>query len=128
MPVEVLLVESNQSDTLLIKKAAQEFSPEVITTVAKNAETAVALLFDPGFKPQLVIANTQMPNRIGNELLKRAEAKGVPVVIFGVALNPGEVAEVLKLGVREYIPKPIAWDAFRDAVVGIFSKWTADPG
>ena len=33
------------------------------------------LLFDPGFKPQLIITNMDMPNRIGNELLKRAEAK-----------------------------------------------------
>jgi PleD family two-component response regulator len=128
MPAEVLLIESKQSDALLIKNAAQEFSPDVRITVAKDGETAVALLFDPGFKPQLVITNMDMPNRIGNELLKRAEAKGVPVVVFGAALNPREVAEVLKLGVREYIPKPIAWGEFRDAVAGIFSKWTARPG
>jgi DNA-binding NtrC family response regulator len=124
MPVEVLLVESNRSDTLLIKNAAQEFSPDVRITVAKDVETAAVLLFDPGFKPQLVISHMDMPNRIGNELLKRAEAKGVPVVVFDAALNPGEVAEVLRLGVREYIPRPIAWEEFRDAVVGIFSRWT----
>jgi DNA-binding NtrC family response regulator len=128
MPVEVLLIEDNRSDTLLVKNAAQEFSPDVRITVAKNAETAVALLFDPVFNPRLVITGTDMPNRVGDELLKRAEAKGVPVVVFGSALNPGEVADVLKAGVREYVPKPIGWEEFRDAVVGIFSKWTARPG
>ena len=57
MPVEILVVEDNPSDAVLIKKALSEFSPGVRITVAKDADTAVALLFDPGFRPQLVITD-----------------------------------------------------------------------
>jgi DNA-binding NarL/FixJ family response regulator len=125
MPVDGLLVDSNQSDTLLIKNAAQEYSSDVRITVAKDAATAIVLLFDPGFKPRLVIASMDVPNRVNNELLQRAEAKGVPVVVFSSALPPREVADLLKAGVRECVPKPMAWEEFQHAVVGIFSRWTA---
>jgi DNA-binding response OmpR family regulator len=122
MPVEVLLVEDNHSDVLLIKNIVAEFSLDVRITVAKDTQTAVALLFDPGFSPRLVITDMHMPNGV-EELFKRSEAKGTPVVVFSSALSPSEVAEVLKLGAREYVAKPIAWEEFRDAVVGMFSRW-----
>jgi DNA-binding NtrC family response regulator len=126
MPVEVLLVEDNHSDVLLIKNIVAEFSLDVRFTVAKDTQTAVALLFDPGFNPRLVITDMHMPNGV-EELFKRYEAKGIPVVVFSSALSPTEVADVLKLGAREYVVKPIAWEEFRDAVVGIFSKWMPHP-
>jgi PleD family two-component response regulator len=122
MPVEVLLVEDNHSDVLLIKNIVAEFSLDVRITVAKDTQTAVALLFDPGFSPRLVITDMHMPNGV-EELFKRSEVKGIPVVVFSSALSPSEVAEVLKLGAREYVAKPIAWEEFRDAVVGMFSRW-----
>ena len=127
MPVEILVVEDIPSDAVLIKNALSEFLPGVRVTVAKDADTAVALLFDPGFRPQLVIADMHMPKGGIDELLRRAEAKHVPVVVFSSALSPGEVAEVLRLGAREYVPKPMAWDEFRDVVVEMCSKWIPNP-
>jgi DNA-binding NarL/FixJ family response regulator len=126
MSVEVLLVEDNHGDAILIKNALSEFSPGVRITVAKDANTAVVLLFDPGFRPQLVITDVHMAMGGVEELLHRAEAKRVPMVVFSSALSPREVAEVLRLGAREYVPKPMDWDEFRDAVVGIVTKWTQD--
>jgi hypothetical protein len=53
MPVDdVLLVEDNHADVLLIKNIISEFSLDVRITVAKDIQIAVALLFDPGFKPR----------------------------------------------------------------------------
>ena len=127
MPIEVLVVEDSESDAVLIKKALSEFSPGVRITVAKDADTAVVLLFDPGFRPQLVITDMHMAMGGIEEILRRAEAKHVPVVVFSSALSPGEVAEVLRLGAREYVPKPMDWDEFRDAVVGIVTRWTRHP-
>ena len=127
MPVEILVVEDNQSDAVLIKNALMEFLPGVRVTVAKDANIAVVLLFDSGFRPQLVITDMNMPTGGIEEVLHRAEAKRVPVVVFSSALSPCEVAEVLALGAREYIPKPKGWDDFRDAVVGIVTRWTRHP-
>jgi response regulator of citrate/malate metabolism len=129
MTVDVLLLEDNYSDVLLIKNVVQEFSLDVRITNAKDTESAIALLFDPGFKPQLVLADMHLTTGVEG-LVKRSEARHVPVVVFSSELSPGEVAEVLKLGVREYVVKPTAWDEFRDVVVGIFSKWTphVNPG
>ena len=127
MPIEVLVVEDNPSDAILIKKALLEYSPGVRVTVAKDADTAVVLLFDAGFRPRLVITDMHMAMGGIEEILRRAEAKHVPVVVFSSALSPGEVAEVLRLGAREYIPKPMDWDDFRDAVVGILARWTRHP-
>ena len=127
MPVEVLLIEDNPSDAVLIKNALSEYSPGVRVTVAKNADTAVVLLFDSGFRPQLVITDMHMPKGGIEEVIRFSEAKRIPVVVFSSALSPREVAEVLALGAREYIPKPMDWDDFRDAVVGIVTRWTRHP-
>src|SRR5215467_15058554 len=125
MPIEVLLVEDNYGDVVLIKTAMMEFSSNMRITVAKDTDTALALLFDPGFRPQLVITDIHLARGIRAELFKQSKAKGVPVVVFCSALTPKETAEVLKLGATECVIKPIGWDEFRDAVVGIFSRWTA---
>jgi len=125
MPIEVLLVEDNYGDVVLIKTAMMEFSSNVRITVAKDTDTALALLFDPGFRPQLVITDIHFGGGIRVELFKQSRAKAVPVVVFCSALTPKETAEVLKLGATECVTKPIGWDEFRDAVVGIFSRWTA---
>ena len=125
MPVQVLLVEHNHSDVLLIKDAALGSSSDVRITVAKDAETAVVLLFDPGFKPQLVITDMHTIPGVNAELFKRAKAKGVPVVVFCSVLSPPEIAEVVKLGAADYVQKPILWDEFRTAVAGIFSRWSS---
>src|ERR1700730_15987098 len=101
MPVQVLLVEDNRSDILLIKNIVAELSLDVSVTVAKDTQTAVALLFDPGFNPRLVITDMHMTTDVA-ELLNRAELRHVPVVVFSSALSPREVSEVLKLGAREY--------------------------
>lgn len=127
MPAQVLVVGNNPSDVLLIKNAALEFSSDIRITVAKDAQTAVVLLFDPGFRPQLVITDMHMTSGIDPELFQRAKVKALPVVVFSSVLSPGEVAEVLKLGAAEYIQKPITWDEFRDAVVAILSKWATQP-
>jgi AmiR/NasT family two-component response regulator len=127
MPVEVLLVGHNPSDVLLIKDAALEFSSDIRITVAKDAQTAAALLFDPGFNTRLVITNMHTIPGMNAELFKRAKAKGVPVVVFSSVLNPTDIDEIAKLGATAYVEKPIVWGEFRNAVVGILSKWATLP-
>ena len=127
MPVEILLVEDSQGDALLIKNALSEFSPGVRITVAKDAATALVLLFDPGFRPHLIITDMHMAMDGVEEILRFAEPKRIPVLVFSSALSPRDVAEVLRLGAREYVPKPMEWDEFRDAVVGIFTRCAVPP-
>lgn len=127
MPVQVLVVEHNSSDVVLIKDAALEFSSDVRVTIAKDAQTAAVLLFDPGFKPQLVLTDMHTIPGANAELFQRAKARGVPVVVFCSVLTPAEITELLKLGATEYIEKPITWDEFRGAVLAILSKWATQP-
>ncbi len=75
-------------------------------------------------QPQLRIFDPDIVTDKSIQLFPRSEAKGVPVIVFSSPLPPGDVAEVLKLGAREYVPKPVRWDEFQDAVVGIISRWT----
>ena len=127
MPVQVLVVGHNPSDVLLIKDAALEFSSDVRITIAKDAQTAAVLLFDPGFKHRLVLTEMHTITGVNAELFHRAKAKGVPAVVFCSVLTPDEIAEVLTLGATEYVEKPVQWDEFREAVVAILSKWTTQP-
>ena len=125
MPVQVLLVGHSPSDVILIKEAALEFFSDVIITVAKDAQTALALLFDPGFRPQLVVTDGQHITADVEGLLHRSDARHVPVVVFSSTLSPEQVTKILGLGAREYVVKPVHSDEFRGAVMGILSKWVA---
>lgn len=97
MPVDVLLVGNNRSDVLLIKNVVAERENQG----AKDTQTAAVLLFDPGFRPQLVMTDMHMTPGIDPELFQPAKAKAVPLVVFSSVLSPLEIAEVIRLGVKE---------------------------
>ena len=128
MPVQVLLVDSSQSEAHLVKTTVQEHSPDVKITVAKDPQTAAILLFDPGFNPQLIIADFHKQIDNCDDLFRRSEIRGVPLIVFSTGLSPGDVAELLKLGAREYVPKPVRLSDFEEAVRGIISQWVRPQG
>ena len=83
------------------RNALSEFSTGVRITVAKDADTAVALLFDPGFSPQLVITDMHMAMGSIEEpsvVLQRSTSR----CCLQFRVESSRVAKVLRLGAKEY--------------------------
>lgn len=120
---EILLVEDNASDVVLTRRALSQCPISITMRVAHDGDEALRVLADPGFHPQLIILDLNMPRVTGHDVLERYSNRDVPVVIFSSSQNEAEVQRTLMLGAREYVRKPISLKAFTGAVQGIVDRW-----
>jgi CheY-like chemotaxis protein len=120
--IEVFLVEDNPADVLLVRVALAQM-PFLKLLVAKDGEQALNMLNSPGFQPQLIILDLNMPRVDGQSVLRQYQQKNIPIVIFSSTQNKVEVQNALALGAREYVQKPIGFEPYADAVRGIVERW-----
>jgi CheY-like chemotaxis protein len=125
--VEVFLVEDNPADVLLVRVALSQFPFPITLDVAKDGEQALQMLKSPGFEPQLMILDLNMPRVDGQTVLSQCQMKKIPIVVFSSTQNKVEVQKALALGAREYVQKPIGFEPYADAVRGIVQRWVAPP-
>jgi CheY-like chemotaxis protein len=123
---EVFVVEDNPADVALIRVVLSglPYPPHVL--VAKDGEQALRMLRTPGFHPQLIILDLNMPRVDGQTVLQQYHQKDVPIVVFSSTENKVEVQRVLALGACEYVQKPIGFEPYADAVRGMVNRWIAD--
>ena len=125
--VEVFLVEDNPADVLLARVALSQFPVPVRLYVAKDGEEALRILRSPGFEPQVIILDLNMPRVDGQTVLEQFQQGTTPIVIFSSTQNKTEVERALQLGAREYVQKPIGYEPYAAAVQGIVRRWTSHP-
>lgn len=121
--LEIFLIEDNPADVLLTRQALAGYPTPFTISVAQDGEEALRRLAVPGFKPNLIILDLNMPKVDGHTVLARYPHKDVPVVVFSSAWNEAEVLRAFSLGAREYVMKPIALQPFVEAVCGIVDRW-----
>lgn len=107
----VLIVEDKKENQVLLQSLCSQLG--VTTEVAENGQ--IALDFVKSHKYSLFIVDLMLPVLDGKtfiESLKRIESS--PVVIIQSALDATDtIIEVMRLGVFDYIVKPIDLDLFR---------------
>ena len=96
MPVEVLLIEDNEGDWRLIQRIMSQSTVPVHTTVVPTCASAVAILAEGRFVPNMNITDMSVPGAGAAELLKRCAAMDIPVVVFNGSVNPERRAEALR--------------------------------
>jgi CheY-like chemotaxis protein len=95
--------------------------------VAKDGEQALKMLCSPDFRPQLIILDLNMPRVDGQTVLQQFQQTKIPIVIFSSTQNKAEVQKALALGAREYVQKPIGFEPYADAILGMVRRWIAPP-
>lgn len=120
---QVFVVEDNPADVALIRVilSGLPFPPTLL--VARDGEEALTMLRSPGFHPQLIILDLNMPRVDGQIVLQQYRHRNVPIVVFSSTENKTEVQRALALGAREYVRKPIGFQPYADAVRGIVDRW-----
>ena len=120
MPVEVLLIEDNTGDAKLIEQITAQRSEAIRITTANDCSGALARL--SAIKPNLIIADMSALEFGGVELMKRCNPH-IPVVVFSGSVDPKARENMLRLGAKEFVPKPLTLDEYNDAVWRMISKW-----
>ncbi len=131
-PIRILLVEDNQGDVVLIKKAFSDAKIANHLFVCRDGQEGLEYLRKEGehqnaLQPDLILLDINMPRLNGLELLeiiKKDPALGViPVVILTTSESEEDILKSYQLHVSSYIRKPVEFTEFLEAVQHIQEYW-----
>jgi len=103
-----LVIEDNEDNMVLITMLLEDAGYNCIW--AKNGEQGVLMFTEK--KPDFVILDIQLPDILGNEVLKRirmldSEIASVPIIAMTSYAMSGDREKLLAEGCDGYIEKPI---------------------
>lgn len=106
MPTKILSVDDSKTIRMIVSRC---FRPhDCVVVEAANGEEGLAAAARE--KPDLIILDITMPVMDGVTMLTRlkenAELKNIPVIMLTAESGRENVAQIAKLGVRDYVVKP----------------------
>ena len=127
----ILLVEDNDDDVALLKRALKKHGMYNEIMIARNGVQALETLFERENKgepmPSLVILDLKLPKLNGLEVLKAIRAnsftRGLPIIILTTSTEQEDIIESYNLGANSYIRKPVEFDRFLEAVGQLGLYW-----
>src|SRR5687767_6411189 len=114
----VLLVDDNESDVFLFKRAVQTAGLNINVHVAHNGLEAINYLKlacesddrDAFPFPKFILTDNRMPVMTGREFLRwlkeHPRCNVIPTVVLGGSASPDDVQEAYDLGAHSYFVKP----------------------
>jgi len=132
---EILLVEDNENDILLTKRALAKSNLKNEIIVARDGEEAIDYLFGNGAKscldgklcPVLVLLDIHLPKIDGLEVLKRIRdderTRLCRVVILTSSKEESDLIRSYQLGVNSFIRKAVDFSQFAEAILQVGLYW-----
>ncbi|MFO7974455.1 MAG: response regulator [Candidatus Hydrogenedentota bacterium] len=137
-PVDILVVEDNDSERASIVEALQASIPDVNLLAVRNGDEALDYLFRraawkdcaAGETPKLILLDLAMPGTDGFSVL--AQVRSVeseealtltPVVIFSDSLTETDVSKSYRCGANSYVIKPVSFPDFQSVVETLGRYW-----
>lgn len=116
--VDILWAEDSVQDQHLVRAALDELKRRPKVTFVEDGAALLDVI--GAARPRLVVLDLQMPRLGGLETLQRMRQsprlRDLPVVIFTSSSHPQDIAECRRLGVVDYVTKPMEFGAFCAAV------------
>lgn len=131
-PIEILLMEDNDGDVFLTRKAFQKAKITNNIQVAPDGEIGMNMLRREGEyadvpKPDIVLLDINMPKKDGKQVLAEMKAdrnlRRIPVVILTSSQAEQDVLKSYDLHANSYIVKPINLENFHNVVSAIEDFW-----
>lgn len=127
----ILLVEDNDNDEILTRRALEKTRLANDVIVARDGAEALELLFGEGAQrrelPQLVLLDLKLPKVDGIEVLRRIReterTHRLPVVVLTSSDEERDRYRSYDLGVNSYVRKPVQADEFKAAVEDLGLYW-----
>jgi chemotaxis family two-component system response regulator Rcp1 len=114
----LLVVEDNDGDVFLIKRALRENNVPVEVTVCRDGESAVRLLNSQEMEspPDAIIIDLALPRLDGvdvlRKILNRPAYVGTPIMVFTSSPSPSDKHRIELLTGARYVQKPSGLDNF----------------
>jgi len=139
-PVDILVVEDNDSQRASILQALQSAIPGVAVTAVRDGNEALDFLFCRGAwterkgeaPPKLVLLDLAMPGADGFSVLGQIRSLEphdaltvIPVVVFSDSQSAADIAKCYRCGANSYILKPLSFSDFQTVVKSVGQYWMA---
>ncbi len=130
---EILLVQDNPRDVDLTIRAFKKANITNPLKVARDGEEALDLVFADANRGNLrrtllILLDLNLPKISGLEFLRRIKAaertQDIPVIILTLSIRDRDIAECRKLGVENYIVKPVDFQNFSEVTARFGLAWT----
>ncbi len=131
-PIEILLVEDNEGDVFLTKKAFEKAKITNSIHVAPDGEVAMDMLqrkngYADHPRPDIILLDINMPKKDGKQVLAEMKAddnlRRIPVVILTSSEAEQDVLKTYDLHASSYIVKPVNLEKFHDVVTAVEDFW-----
>ncbi|MEZ4589230.1 MAG: response regulator [Gemmatimonadales bacterium] len=131
--LEVLLVDDNEDDILLARRAFDRSRLRLVHCARSGPEALAYLRGEGEFRrmpcPALVILDLNMPGLTGLEVLEALKTdetlRAIPVLVFTASNRPEDVEAAYSAGAATFLRKPISLEQFRVTVRELEQYWTA---
>ena len=132
----ILLVEDNEDDIDLTKRALSKHNVSNQIVVVRDGEEALEYLFHKGKytdhisedTPAVVLLDLNLPKVSGLDVLAAIRAdertRYVPVVVLTTSLEESDLICSYERGANSYVRKPVDFKEFVDAVQRLGVYWT----
>lgn len=130
--IEILLVEDNEGDVFLTKRAFEKAKIANNIQVANDGEIALDMLtrksgYEGSTRPHIVLLDINLPKKDGTQVLSEIrnnpDLKRIPVVILTSSQAERDVLKTYDLAANSYIIKPLTLNKFNDIVSAIENFW-----
>ncbi len=130
--IEILLVEDNEGDVFLTKKAFKKASFANNMHVAVDGDMAFEMLYKQGqhadfVTPDIILLDINLPRMNGKQILKKIKEddkiRRIPVVILTSSKADRDILESYDLQAAGYIIKPVNLQNFCEVVLAIEDFW-----
>jgi len=131
----MLLVEDNESDVELTRRALERGHVDSELVVAGDGQIALEYLFGNGAyegrdvsrTPAVVLLDLKLPRVPGLEVLRRIRQderiKHLPVVILTTSTENSDLLSGYKFGANSYLSKPVDFNEFSESVNKVCVYW-----
>ena len=129
--IEILLVEDNEGDVLLTKRALKSGKVLHNMHVATDGEAALAFLHDVEYgqapRPDLILLDLNLPKVNGRDVLKSIKSNealaSIPVIVLTTSKADEDVLKSYELHANSFITKPVDWPQFMNVIRLIEEYW-----
>ena len=134
-PMPILLVEDNENDVLLIKRAFNKAKVAPPMSIVSDGDEAIAYLSQTGQYadiekfpiPSLILLDLKLPRRSGLEVLswikQQPELKRLLVVVLTSSQENSDLTQAYDLGANSYLVKPVYFQDLVSLIESIDSYW-----
>ena len=132
MPIEMLLVEDNESDARLLREVLSQINADVHLHVVRDGVEAIEFLTYQGPdlhapRPQVILLDLHMPKMDGLAVLARVKNDPwlglIPVIVLTASGAEADIVRSYKLRANCYLVKPGELEEFEKLVSGLNEFW-----